>query len=130
MIQQYDLISKTAELNVDNINKGWLPQLSASAQATYQSDVTAFPNELQSVYQQMGINMEGLKKDQYRVGIDVQQMVYDGGMMRSQKEIARQQGVVQTTQTEVTLYQIRQRVNDVLRTPSFTRADTTSRRPA
>jgi len=56
LIQQYDLINKTTELTVSNIQKGWLPQVSASAQATYQSDVVSFPDEMQALYQQMGIN--------------------------------------------------------------------------
>ena len=41
LIRQYGLIEKTTELTVANIQKGWLPQVSASAQATYQSDVVA-----------------------------------------------------------------------------------------
>ena len=89
LIRQYGLIEKTTELTVSNIQKGWLPQVSASAQATYQNDVVSFPDEMQALYQQMGINMKGLTKDQYRVGIDVQQTVFDGGAIRSQKEIAR-----------------------------------------
>ena len=104
LIQQFDLITKTTELTVANIQKGWLPQVSASAQATLQSDVTAFPDQMQKVYQQMGIDMEGLRKDQYRVGIDIQQTVFDGGTIRSQKEVARQQGEIQTAQNEVNIY--------------------------
>ena len=80
LIKQYGLIEKTTKLTVENIQKGWLPQVSASAQATLQSDVTAFPDEFQKLYQQVGLSMEGLKKDQYRVGIDVQQTVYDGAL--------------------------------------------------
>ena len=113
LIQQYDLINKTTELTVSNIQKGWLPQVSASAQATYQSDVVSFPDEMQALYQQMGINMKGLTKDQYRVGIDVQQTVFDGGAIRSQKEIARAQGQVQQAQNEVNIYQGRRRVNEM-----------------
>ena len=113
LIKQYALIARTTELTVDNIAKGWLPQVSAQAQATLQSDVTSWPDQLRSVYQQMGLDMKGLKKDQYRVGIDVQQMVYDGGAISSQKAIAREQGRVQEAQTEATLYQVRQRVNDL-----------------
>ena len=113
LIQQYDLINKTTELTVSNIQKGWLPQVSASAQATYQSDVVSFPDEMQALYQQMGINMKGLTKDQYRVGIDVQQTVFDGGAIRSQKEIARAQGQVQQAQNEVNIYQVRRRVNEM-----------------
>ena len=113
LIRQYGLIEKTTDLNVANIQKGWLPQVSASAQATLQSDVSAFPDEFQKLYQQMGITMEGLERDQYRVGIDVQQTVYDGGSIKSQKEIARRQGELQSRQNEVTMYNVRRRVNEM-----------------
>lgn len=113
LIRQYGLIEKTTELTVSNIQKGWLPQVSASAQATYQSDVVSFPDEMQALYQQMGINMKGLTKDQYRVGIDVQQTVFDGGAIRSQKEIARAQGQVQRVQNEINIYNVRKRVNEM-----------------
>lgn len=113
LIQQMDLIRQTTDLTVQNIQKGWLPQVSATAQATYQSAVTAFPDQLQSMYQQMGINMQGLKKDQYRVGIDVQQTVYDGGAIKNQKEVVRQQGNVEAAQNEVNLYNVRKRVNEM-----------------
>ena len=113
LIRQYGLIEKTTGLNVANIQKGWLPQVSASAQATLQSDVPAFPDEFQKLYQQMGITMEGLERDQFRVGIDVQQTVYDGGSIKSQKEIARRQGELQSRQNEVTMYNVRRRVNEM-----------------
>ena len=113
LIRQYGLIEKTTELTVANIQKGWLPQVSASAQATLQSDVTAFPDQMQAMYQTMGIDMQGLKKDQYRVGIDIQQTVFDGGVIRSQKAIAHQQGKVQEAQNEVNLYNVRKRVNEM-----------------
>lgn len=113
LIRQYGLIAQTTELTVSNIRKGWLPQVSASAQATLQSDVVSWPEQMQSVYQQMGLDMRGLRKDQYRVGIDVQQMVYDGGAISSQKNIAREQGKVQEAQNEVTMYQVRRRVNEM-----------------
>lgn len=113
LIRQYDLIGKTTQLTVENIGKGWLPQISASAQATLQSDVASWPEQMQSVYQQMGLNMKGLKKDQYRIGIDVNQTVYDGGVIRSQKEIAQRQGAIEEAQTEVTMYQVRSRVNEM-----------------
>ena len=113
LIRQYGLIEKTTELTVSNIGKGWLPQVSASAQATYQSDVVAFPDQFKQLYQQMGLDMKGLKKDQYRVGIDVSQTIYDGGVISSQKAIAREQGKVQSAQNEVNLYNVRKRVNEM-----------------
>ena len=113
LIQQYGLIEKTTELTVANIQKGWLPQVSVQAQATYQNKVVAWPDEMQPMMSGMGINMKGLKKDQYRVGIDVQQTIYDGGVMGSQKRIAREQGKVQEAQNEVNIYNVRKRVNEM-----------------
>ena len=113
LIQQYGLIEKTTRLTIVNIQKGWLPQVSAQAQATYQSDVTAWPNEMKTMMSGMGIDMQGLTKDQYRVGIDVQQTIYDGGVIGSQKRIAREQGKVQTAQNEVNIYHVRKRVNEM-----------------
>jgi len=113
LIRQYGLIEKTTELTVANIQKGWLPQVSAQAQATYQSDVTAWPDEMKMMMNGMGIDMKGLTMDQYRVGIDVQQTIYDGGVIGSQKAIAREQGKVQAAQNEVNIYHVRKRVNEM-----------------
>ncbi len=113
LIVQHDLIAHTTDLTVDNIQKGWLPQLTATAQATYQSAVTAWPDEMKGLMQQMGVDMEGLAKDQYRIGIDLQQTVFDGGMINAQKQVAREQGAVKQAQLDVDLYQVRQRVNEM-----------------
>ena len=113
LIQQYGLVEKTTQLTVANIQKGWLPQVSITAQATYQSDVTAWPDEMKTMMSGMGIDMKGLTKDQYRVGIDVQQTIYDGGIIASQKRIAREQGKVQAAQNEVNIYNVRKRVNEM-----------------
>lgn len=113
LIKQYGLIAKTTNLTAKNIQKGWLPQVTASAQATYQSAVTAWPESMQSMYQQMGLNMRGLSKDQYKIGIDLQQTIYDGGAISSQRNIAQKEGKVQEAQTETNLYQVRRRVNEM-----------------
>ena len=113
LIAQHDLIARTTDLTVANIQKGWLPQISASAQATYQSAVAAWPDEMRGMMQQMGIDMKGLAKDQYRVGLDLQQTVFDGGAISAQQQVAREQGAVQQAQLDVTLYQVRQRVNEM-----------------
>ena len=113
VIKQYGLIAQTTELTVKNIQKGWLPQITASAQATYQSDVVSWPENMQRMYQQMGLDMKGLTKDQYKIGVDLQQIIYDGGAIGSQRSIARQEGKVQKAQTEANLYQVRKRVNEM-----------------
>ena len=113
LIRQYGLIEQTTGLTMANIQKGWLPQVSASAQATYQSDVVSWPDQIKTMMTGMGVDMKGLKKDQYRVGVDVKQTIYDGGAISSQKAIAREQGKVQAAQTEVNLYHVRRRVNEM-----------------
>lgn len=113
LIRQYDLIAKTTGLTVSNIWKGWLPQVSVNAQATLQSDVTAWPEQMQTMLTGMGMDVKGLKKDQYRVGIDLQQTLFDGGTVKLAADVARRQGEVQQAQTEVTMYQVRRRVNEM-----------------
>ena len=113
LIAQHDLIARTTDLTVANIQKGWLPQVSATAQATYQNAVPSWPDEMQAMMGQMGLDMKGLAKDQYRVGLDVQQTVFNGGMIGAQKRVAREQGAVQQAQLDVSLYNVRQRVNEM-----------------
>ncbi len=113
LIAQHDLIARTTDLTISNIQKGWLPQLTASAQASYQNAVPEWPDEMKGFMQQMGVNMNGLAKDQYRVGLDLQQTVFDGGSISAQRQVAREQGAVQQAQLDVTLYQVRQRVNEM-----------------
>ena len=113
IIKQYDLISQTTQLTVRNIQKGWLPQIAIAAQATYQSDVTSWPESMKATFQQLGINMKGLSKDQYKIGIDLQQTIYDGGTISSMRSIARQEEKIQKAQVETNLYQVRKRVNEM-----------------
>ena len=111
VIKRYDLISQTTDFTVSNIQKGWLPQISAVAQATYQSDVTSWPDEMRAMLSQTGVDIRGLKKDQYRVGVDINQTVYDGGRIKTQKEMAFLQGDVDRAQADVDIYAVRKRVN-------------------
>lgn len=113
IIRQYDLIARTTELTVRNIQKAWFPQISVTAQGSYQNKVTAWPENLQGLFSQMGLQLQGLSRDQYKVGIDVRQTLFDGGAIGSRREIARGEGAVQAAQTEVDLYKIGQRVHEM-----------------
>jgi len=63
--------------------------------------------------QQLGVNIKGLSKDQYRVGVDVQQLVFDGGALRAQQAVARSKGRAEIAQMDVNLYALRQRVHEM-----------------
>ena len=113
LIERYGLIDRSEQMGVKSARRGWLPGLTASAQATLQSDVVAWPDEMQTMIRQMGIDLKGLKKDQYRLGIDVSQTIYDGGAISSRTELARSEGRLSRAQTETELYQVRQRVSEL-----------------
>ena len=112
-IKKYDLIDQTTELTVKNIKKGWLLHFTASAQTTYQSEVASWPQSMQSMFQQIGLKMKGLTKEQYKVGIELQQTIYDGGIISNQSQIAQQEGKIQAAQNESDLYQVRKRINEM-----------------
>lgn len=105
LIKQYDLIEKSKDYNLSNAGKGYLPQIQFSAKATYQSDVTKIPIDIPGV--------KGLSKDQYNASIDVSQVIWDGGNISSKREGIRTQSEIDRTNVEVSLYAIRERVNQV-----------------
>ena len=113
LIKQYDLIKQTTDYTVDNISKGWYPQISALAQATLQSDVMTLPDPLQKMLGQQGLDVKGLRKGQYRIGVDINQTIYDGGLIREQKNVAQLEGEVQQAQTTTKLYSVRGRINEL-----------------
>ena len=45
-IRQYDLIRRSADYSLSNARRAWLPRLSLTAQATWQTDVPGFPEQM------------------------------------------------------------------------------------
>src|SRR6185295_10561373 len=68
-IKQKDLVRQTANLTIENLSKGFLPQLTISGQATYQSDVTSVPISIP------GIKIDEPSKDQYKIQAELTQLV-------------------------------------------------------
>lgn len=114
LIRRTGLIEKTTDITVSNLaKKGWLPQIEAYGQGTMQSDVAALPDALTGMMSQMGYEVKGLSKYQYKVGLNVNQTVYDGGAIGAQREVARAQGQIEQAQNDVNLYNVRARVNEL-----------------
>jgi outer membrane protein TolC len=113
LIKQYGLIALSTDFTVANIAKTYLPQVSFGAQARYQSDVPAFSEQITQAFSQMGIDMKSMHKDQYKVALDVSQIVWDGGLTKAQKEISRAEGDVSIQSVETEMYKIRERVNQL-----------------
>lgn len=107
LIKQKDLIRQTADLTIENLRQGYLPQFSLSGQATYQSDVTKVDVPVP------GIKIEPPSKDQYKVLADVNQLIYDGGQIKQQQVLQELNAVVEEQRLEVELYKLQERVNQL-----------------
>ncbi len=112
LIKQYDLMEKTKEYSLANANKGYLPQIMLSGKASYQSDVAKIP------FEPAKLGIPNLKipipdKDQYGMSLDVMQMVWDGGEIKSNKDIIRTNTEVKKKTIDVSIYAINERINQL-----------------
>lgn len=107
LIKQYALIEKSGRYDLANAARGYLPQLTVSGKASYQSDVTKIPVSLP------GIEIEGLTRDQYQTMVDLYQTLWDGGVIRSQKAVTRAAHSVEKEKLDVDMYALNERVNNL-----------------
>ena len=105
LIKQYKLIAESSEYSLKNIEKGYLPRISINGQASYQSDITQLPKGIPGI--------PVLTKEQYKIYAEADQPIYDGGLVRSQKELEEANANVQEKSLEVELYKIKDRINQL-----------------
>lgn len=110
LIHKYGLIEKTTAINLSDINKGWLPRISVYAQGTAQNAVPAFPESMEHLLSQIGQEMKGLGKIQYKAGVDVTQTVWDGGASASRRKIERASAEASASSMAVGIYAVREQV--------------------
>jgi len=109
LIKQHDLITKTREYTVSNASKGYLPAFSFNGQASYQSAVTTFPFTIPI----KGFTLPQYSKDQYKIDGEVDQVIYDGGVIKNQKQTAEANEAIQQQSLEVEMYALYDRVNQL-----------------
>ncbi len=107
LVKQRELLKQTAGINIDNLSKGFLPQVSVNGQASYQSDVTKITIPLP------GISITPPSKDQYKIVADVNQLLYDGGVIKEQKNIQHLNEAAEQQKLEVELYKLKERINQL-----------------
>jgi outer membrane protein TolC len=111
MIRKMDVIAKTADFTIENANKRYFPQISFSGQASYQSQTVSFSDALGSLPTNMAL--PSLSKDQYKIQGEVDQLLYDGGKIRNQKDLVKANAELQSQNIETNLYAVRQRINTI-----------------
>ncbi|WP_295911386.1 TolC family protein [uncultured Alistipes sp.] len=112
-IRQYDLIRQTTGYTLSNARRTWLPQLGLSAQATWQTGVPNFPDALTGMLAQQGISIPGLDKDQYKVQLELNQTIWDGGKAGADKRIAEAEAAEQQRSADVDFYALQGRVDNL-----------------
>lgn len=113
LLRRYGLIEQSRDYTLSNAARAWLPQVTLSGQATLQSDVVSWPEEFESMLAMQGLDMPGIRRDQYKVQIDVQQTLWDGGKSRTDRAIAEGEAAQERMSTEVDLYAVDSRVEDI-----------------
>lgn len=112
-IRQFELIDKIADFSLADASSAWAPQISLSGQATYQSDVVSFPESMTDVFSMLGVDISGLHKDQYKLALNIEQILWDGGYTKSRKEAVLAEKEVSSKSLEVELYALVDKVNQL-----------------
>jgi len=105
--EAYADISKIRD---ENLAKGWLPSLDASANFIYNSDVVDFAATTAAMPAMASV-FHPMPQDQYKLTLDINQVIYDGGAIRSARQLEQADLQLNEKQTEADLYKVRAQVN-------------------
>jgi outer membrane protein TolC len=116
LVKQRDLILKSKEYSISNISKGYLPQVNINGQATFQSDVSHLP---------ANIDIPGfptstltsiipiMSKEQYKLYSEISQPVTGLISTKQEKQLQEVKSTIQQENLEVELYKLKDRVNQL-----------------
>ena len=107
LLRQKELFSKSKEYSIENASRSYLPQFGIYGQATYQSDVTEIPIKIPNT------TIPSISKDQYKIYTEVNQTIFDGGVIKIQKQSIEANAVVEDQKLEVELYNLKERINQL-----------------
>lgn len=105
-IKEYELIEASRNYDLNSIATAWIPQVSISGKATWQSDVVEMPFDIQ------GMNFD-IPHDQYGIVADITQQIWDGGATAIRRKLSNAAADAKKSQLEVNLYAIRSRVQNI-----------------
>lgn len=106
-----DLYRQMNLLRDQNLSAAWLPSLDLGASFNYQSDVVEMSQMLGSLPIPPG-SLPSVPHEQYRATVDLNQVIWDGGVTRSAREVERVISELNMQQNEADLYRLREQVNN------------------
>lgn len=103
---QVGLREEIADQRLHNLQTRYYPSVTLGGQATYYSDVPEIPLAAP------GAAFPELEKDQYKLALTINQVVYDGGMVAAQQALERARSDLDQQQVDVETYSVRAQVGD------------------
>lgn len=105
-VKEMNLIEASEGFDLKNAALAWVPQLSISAKASWQSDVVEMPFDMPGV-------AFDIPHDQYGVTADLSQQIWDGGASAAKSRQIKAGTEVKRRQLEVNMYTIRAKVQSI-----------------
>jgi outer membrane protein TolC len=104
---QNQIYSESSELQKENIDVGKLPQLNLNGQGTYQNEV------IQLLYNIPGAPEAIIPKAQYKLSLDVNQLIYGGGNLDAQSAVEDYNRQINQLNNDSELYKLKERINQI-----------------
>jgi outer membrane protein TolC len=105
--------SDISKLKDENLVKGWLPTLDANGSLVYNSSVIDLSGVLGSLpIPGIANAIKPLPHEQYKITLDINQVIYDGGAIKGARELEKADLSVNQKQTETDLYKLRAEINN------------------
>jgi outer membrane protein TolC len=101
---QLPLIKEALAAQQSVANANYLPKTSLNGTATWQSEVTGLNISLPN------IDIRPVPKDQYKLTLDLQQNLFDGGLTKAQKTVNERQARLDESRIESELYGLKEMV--------------------
>lgn len=105
-IRQYRMIEQSRDFTLDNVAKGWLPQVSISVGAYGFTDILKSDKKME----QAGMDMNNFMAN---ASVMIKQSVYDGGQIAARKKVVWAESQVQKQQLDVSMYAINEQVDQL-----------------
>lgn len=105
-IRQYRMIEQSRDFTLDNVAKGWLPQVGISAGAYGFTDILKSDQRME----QMGMDMNNFMAN---ASVMIKQSLYDGGQIAARKKVVWAESQVQKQQLDVSMYAINEQVDQL-----------------
>jgi outer membrane protein TolC len=100
-------IDSIYDLKQRNMRVSYLPKLDLNAQATWQSDITAISIPVP------GLSVPSPDRDQYKLTLDVSQLIWDGGVTRARSEVEEMNRMIEKNRVDAEVFSLKERAANI-----------------